>query len=233
MLAIEDLARLLPDSDAPLLVGVTGSVASGKSTLCTTLAEALKPRQTDVISTDGFLLPTAVLETKGIALRKGFPESYDADTLLATLAAARTQAVSVPVYSHVTYDPDPALSRAIDRPDVLIVEGLALGPLPDGRSARPLLDLLIYIDAAEQDLEDWFAARFMQFWHAAENDPNSFYRRFRHMSQNEAEAFARGTVWGGINLPNLREHIVRARDDADIVLRKGADHSLSLVRAPV
>lgn len=220
------LARTIAGGATPgrvLVVGVTGSVAAGKSTLCAALKAALEPAlRVEVLSTDGFLFPNAVLTGRGTLMRKGYPETYDVEGLAAALESVRSGPVTVPVYSHIIYDIDPALSREVTPPDILIVEGLGLTPRPPG------LDLLVYIDADEADLEDWFAARFMAFWRAAETDPTSFYARFRAMTEPEAEAFARSTVWTQMNLPNLREHIIRARDEADIVVRKQADHSLML-----
>lgn len=223
-MSVAALAGRIADRASPggvLAVGVTGSVAAGKSTLCAALKTALEPGlRVEVVSTDGFLFPNAVLAERGTLPRKGRPETYDADGLAAALEGVRQGPVTVPGYSHLIYDIDPALARQVAPPDVLIVEGLGLTPRPAG------LDLLIYIDAEEADLEDWFAARFLDFWRAAETDPTSFYARFRGMSETETEAFARTVVWGQMNLPNLREDIVKARDEADIVVRKRADHSL-------
>ena len=211
-----------------LVVGVTGSVAAGKSTLCAALKTRLEAtHRVATVSTDGFLLPTALLNERGIGMRKGYPESYDIDALLGAIDNARIGPTTFPGYSHVTYDADPALARLVESPDILIVEGLALSPLPDGRRPADHLDLLIYLDADEADIEAWFVDRFMQFWRAAESDPASFYAQFRSMSEAEAEAFAR-VVWAKINLPNLREHIVLARDDAHIVLRKARNHELDV-----
>jgi len=215
----------------PLIVGVTGSVAAGKTRLCASLADQLRPHQRiEVISTDGFLRSNEALATEGLSMRKGYPESYDCALLCGTLQRARWGPVRIPGYSHATYDLAPDLDRTIDRPDVLIVEGLGLSPRED-RQPAGLLDLLVYLDASEEDLEAWFVERFMNLWRAAESDPSSFYVRFRAMSEADAEAFARAIVWGDINLPNLREHIVRAREAADIVLMKETDHRLRLVRS--
>ena len=204
---------------------MTGSVAAGKSTLCAAVKAALEPvRQVEVVSTDGFLFPNAVLTERGVLIRKGRPETYDIAGLQAVLRDVRKGPVTVPGYSHAIYDIDPALAREIAPPDVLIVEGLGLTPRPEG------LDLLIYLDAAEADLETWFVARFMDFWRAAEHDPTSFYARFRTLPEAEVDAFARTVVWGQMNLPNLREHIIRARDEADVVVCKRGDHGLELVK---
>ena len=224
-MSVAELARRIADRASPgevLVVGVTGSVAAGKTTLCAALKGALEPaRRVEVVSTDGFLFPNAVLAERGVLMRKGYPETYDAEGLAGALEGVRRGPVIVPGYSHVIYDIDPALAREVAPPDILIVEGLGLTPRPAG------LDLLVYLDAEEADLEDWFAARFLDFWRAAESDPASFYARFRSMSEAETEAFARERVWTQMNLPNLREHIILARDEADIVVRKAADHSLA------
>jgi type I pantothenate kinase len=74
-----------------LVVGITGSVAVGKTTLARQIAEALPTDlQVEIVSTDGFLKPNAVLEAQGLSMRKGFPESYDVDAMLAALTALPT-----------------------------------------------------------------------------------------------------------------------------------------------
>jgi type I pantothenate kinase len=213
----------------PRLVGVTGAVAVGKSTFARELAAAIAASPAgpavEVIATDGFLFPNAVLESRGLLNRKGFPETYDDETLRRALAAIRVGPAQIPAYSHVIYDVDPLLARQLAPPDVLIVEGLGLQ-----RGAAALgLDALIYLDAEEGDVESWFEARFIDLWRAAETDPASFYARFRHMNEAETRALA-GQVWRMINLPNLREHIVLGRDLADIVVRKGPDHAILTVQ---
>jgi type I pantothenate kinase len=213
------------------VLGITGSVASGKSWLADALGKALRPAmQVELLPTDGFLLPNAELEARGLALRKGFPESYDTAALARTLAAARLGPVEVPGYSHSRYDIDPALTRRIEAPDLLLVEGLGIAPDGADHAVLHALDALLYIDATEEDLEHWFLERFMALWRAAAHDPTSFYARFRTMREAEARGFARTMVWRGINLPNLHEHITRARPHADLLLWKTRDHALHLVR---
>ncbi|WP_426163517.1 type I pantothenate kinase [Sandarakinorhabdus sp. DWP1-3-1] len=207
------------------VVGLTGSVAAGKSTLANQIADALAPtHRVEVVSTDGWLLPNAVLDARGLTLKKGCPESYDAAALMALPAAIRRGPVTVPGYSHIIYDVDPALARTIEPPDLLVLEGLGFaGPVAGA------VDTLVYLDAAEADLEHWFLARFMAFWHAAADDPTSFYARFRNMDEAGARDFGR-MVWQTINLPNLREHIAPVAARADVLVAKGRDHMLALVR---
>jgi type I pantothenate kinase len=212
----------------PVIVGVTGSVAAGKSVFAAALAKALaaEGRRIEIVATDGFLRTNADLDAAGLSSEKGFPVSYDTAALKAALKAIRKGPAVFPGYSHTTYDVEPALARTIAPPDILIVEGLNLALNAPG--APRLVDCLIYLDAEEADLEAWFVARFMGLWAAAAHDPTSFYTRFRGMTPEAAEAFAR-MVWTGINLRNLRDHIIHARAMADLVVRKGPDHGIVAV----
>jgi type I pantothenate kinase len=230
MADLADIAELVRAraTRRPYVLGVTGGVAAGKSTFALQLAQRLATptaRSAEVVSTDGFLMDNAKLDRLGLINRKGFPESFDAEAMRAALAAIRTGPATFPGYSHTIFDIDPALSRRIDPPEVLIVEGLGLhaGAVSVG------LDALIYLDAEETLIEAWFAERFIGFWRAAESDPASFYARFRHLDEAGVRGVA-AMVWREINLPNLREHISQGREVADIVVTKGQDHRILSVR---
>ncbi len=224
---IRDLLRAHRPAARPYVVAVTGSVAAGKSVFAGELAADIVtwPERlgVEIVCTDGFLFDNPTLEARGLTQRKGFPESYDVEALQAALAAIRRGPTRFPAYSHVTYDIDPALARTLDPPDVLIVEGLGL-QIDHG----PLIDALVYLDAAEADLEAWFTERFMGLWTAAEHDPNSFYARFRNLDEARARGFAK-MVWEAINLPNLRDHIIGAQPLADILIRKSPDHAIEAI----
>ena len=228
------IAELIAECAVPgetFIVGVTGSVAVGKTTFCNAIAGHLRStQQIEIVSTDGFLLSNDALNARGLSMRKGYPESYDRGLMSGVLQRLRWGPVRIPGYSHRTYDLAPELDRTIFRPDIVLVEGLGIGPGIDGRDLSSHMDMLVYLDASEQDLETWFVERFLALWKAAESDPRSFYARFRSLSEDEADAFAR-SVWTQINLPNLRDSITRGRDAADLVVQKAADHRLSLVSA--
>jgi type I pantothenate kinase len=229
------------DHQIPFIIGVAGSVASGKSTTSRILRALLRRWRTspkvDLITTDGFLYPNVVLDERGLASRKGFPESYDRAALLAFLADIKSGKANVnaPVYSHLVYDIIPGEFLTIDRPDILIVEGLNIlqaGELP--RSGKPLLfasdfiDFSIYIDADEADLRDWFMVRFRALRESAFTDPKSFFRRLAEMPEMEAEGFAL-QAWDNINLVNLRDNILPTRSRADLILKKMGNHTVEEV----
>jgi len=208
------------------VLGLTGGVACGKSTFAASLADTLRKilpnDRVEVVNTDGFLRPNAALEAAGLLNRKGFPETYDHHGLVGALHAIRKGPTAFPGYSHIVYDVDPALSRVIAPPALLIVEGLGL-------DSRAPLDDLMFLDAEEFDQERWFVGRFLGFCAAGRLDAASFYARFRDMEPQAAAEFG-AMVWRTINLPNLREHLLPLREHADIVVRKSADHGLAEVR---
>jgi type I pantothenate kinase len=229
------------DREIPFIIGVAGSVASGKSTTSRILRSLLQRWRTspkvDLITTDGFLFPNAVLDERGLAARKGFPESYDRAALLAFLADIKSGKgdVRAPVYSHLVYDIVPGEFHSIDHPDILIVEGLNILQAGDlQKSGKPLIfasdfiDFSIYIDADEADLRNWFMVRFRALRESAFTDPKSFFRRLAEMPATEAEAFAL-QAWDNINLVNLRENILPTRSRADLILKKAGNHTVEEV----
>src|SRR5246500_5800590 len=151
------------DAKLPYIIGVAGSVAAGKSTTARVL-QALLARWTnvpkvDLITTDGFLYPNVVLDREGLMEKKGFPESYDLPALLRFLSdiKAGLHPVRAPVYSHLIYDVIPNQWIEIERPDILIVEGLNVlqaGRLPKDAKAIPFVSdffyFSIYLDAERE-----------------------------------------------------------------------------------
>ena len=214
------------------VAAVTGSVAAGKSTFAEELRAAMsswreRPRVT-IVPTDGFLYTNAVLAERNLSYRKGFPESFDVGQLRKTLSRIkRGEEERVPLYSHVTYDVDPTEALVVGDADIVILDGLHFGRIKTGDAGR-LIDSLVYLDAAEADVESWFRARLIPLMQAGRTDPKSFYYGFRTLDDEGLSAFAE-RVWREINLPNLRNHIVRDRDVADFVVRKRRNHSVERI----
>jgi len=225
----------------PYIIGVAGSVAAGKSTLARVM-QALLSRwhntpKVELVTTDGFLHNNAFLAHEGLMEKKGFPESYDGAELLRFLSdiKAGQQHVRAPVYSHLTYDVVPGESVSVDRPDILIVEGLNVlqphRPMKDGRAipfVSDFFDFSVYLHAEEDDLEKWYVARFMRLRQTAFRDPRSYFKKYADLSDADAEAVARG-IWERINLANLRENILPSRPRANLILTKGASHRIEQV----
>ncbi len=229
------------DGKVPYIIGVAGSVAVGKSTTARVL-QALLSRwantpKVDLITTDGFLLPNAQLEREDLMERKGFPESYDSAKLLRFLSdvkAGRSH-VEAPVYSHLTYDVVPDESVSVDRPDILIVEGVNVllpSRLPRDGKETPFVsdffDFSVYLDADEDQLEKWYVSRFMRLRSTAFRDPRSYFKKFSEVSDAEAEEVAR-SIWKRTNLRNLHENILPTRARASLILTKGSSHRIEEV----
>jgi type I pantothenate kinase len=226
---------------APYIIGIGGSVAVGKSTTAR-LLQALLGRwpnvpKVDLVTTDGFLYPNAVLAARGLMERKGFPESYNVGALLRFLTAIKAgqDHVPAPVYSHLVYDIQPGEEIVIDRPDILIVEGLNVlqvaRPPRDGKAipfVSDFFDFSIYIDADEALIRHWYVERFMRLRATAFRDPKSYFRKYAGVPEAEAHEMAE-RLWSRINLPNLRDNILPTRYRAGLVLRKGADHRIEEV----
>jgi len=225
----------------PFIVGIAGSVAVGKSTSARVLRELLarwpSHQRVDLVPTDGFLLPNAELERRGLMQRKGFPESFDQQRLLRFVADVKAGRANVeaPVYSHNSYDIVPNEKIVVDRPDILIVEGLnVLQPakLPRHGEAVPFVsdffDFSIYIDAEPALIEKWYVTRFLRLCQTAFRDENAYFYRYSKLTREQAIAQAL-KLWRTINLVNLKKNILPTRQRANLILSKGAAHRVETV----
>jgi len=224
-----------PSARVPYLIGVAGSVAAGKSTTARLLQALLSRwpdhRQVDLVTTDGFLYPNAVLEARGLMNRKGFPESYDQRALLTFVAAVKSgqPEVTAPVYSHLSYDIVPGEFIKVRQPDIVIIEGLNVLQVGARLSVSDFFDFTIYVDAEESWLKSWYVERFLRLRETAFKDPASYFKHFAELPEAEAISIAK-QIWDEINGRNLRENILPTRERATLILTKGDRHRIERVR---
>lgn len=231
----------LPSARAPYVIAVAGSVAVGKSTTARVI-QALLARwpnhpRVDLITTDGFLYPNAILEERGLMSRKGFPESYDVRRLLQFMADLKTgrPEVEAPVYSHEAYDIQAGKTQVVRQPDIVIVEGLNVLQTGGGREAGPprsfvsdFFDFSIYVDAAVEHIRQWYVDRFLTLRKTVFQSETSYFHRYAALTDTQARSTA-AQIWETINAVNLMRNILPTRGRARLILEKGEDHAVRSV----
>ncbi|VXC64157.1 pantothenate kinase [Pantoea brenneri] len=226
----------------PYIISIAGSVAVGKSTTARVLQALLsrwpEHRKVELITTDGFLHPNAVLKERGLMKKKGFPQSYDMHRLVKFVSDLKSGAsqVTAPVYSHLIYDVIPDGDKVIQQPDIVILEGLNV--LQSGMDyphdphhvfVSDFVDFSIYVDAAEDLLQRWYINRFLKFRQGAFTNPDSYFHHYAQLSEAEAIEIA-GNLWKEINWLNLQENILPTRERASLIMTKSGNHAVDKVR---
>lgn len=225
----------------PFIIGIGGSVAVGKSTTSRIL-QALLSKWSDnitvsLVNTDGFLMSNNNLEKRSLMERKGFPESYNLTLLLDFLNSVKSgkSNVKAPVYSHLLYDNVPGEFINVNKPDILIIEGLNVlqpAPLPRDGNAIPYVsdffDFSIFVDADEVNIKNWYIQRFLKLKSTAFREEKSYFNKYSYLSDEEAVNEAT-SLWEKINYVNLIENILPTRQRANLILRKSENHSVNQI----
>lgn len=216
----------------PFIIGVSGSVAVGKSTtsrlLQILLSRTFSNATVELVTTDGFLYPNAHLEEQNLLKRKGFPESYNMELLLDFLDNIKNgQNYQIPVYSHEIYDIVPDKKQSVTATDFVIVEGINVFQNPQNERLymTDFFDFSIYVDAEVENIETWYLDRFKKLLTLAKEDPNNYYHPFTSQPESKVMEFAQN-VWKSINLVNLQDYIEPTRNRAEIILHKTENHEI-------
>jgi type I pantothenate kinase len=230
-----------PEPRVPYIIGIAGSVAVGKSTTSRVL-QALLSRwdyhpNVEIVTTDGFLYPNAVLEEKNMLNRKGFPESYNLKSLITFLSELKAgkKELTVPTYSHQYYDITDEVQQ-IKQPDIVILEGLnLLQQTPNLAVSQKrqvfvtdYIDFSIYVDAEIPTIKQWYLERFMKFRTLAQDRPEFYLSRYANIPDHEALNLAE-TIWTEVNELNLKENILPYKERATLILVKDPNHQVDQV----
>ena len=221
---------------APFIIGISGSVAVGKSTTARLLQLLLKRTYPDLkvhlMTTDGFLYPNEELQRRDLMPRKGFPESYNMTMLsdfLSDVLSGKKDIV-YPLYSQELSDIVPGKYGHVKNPDVLIIEGINTLQLPESGQVvtSDFFDFSIYIDADEDLIEKWYMQRFKKVLKLNKDKPNNFYYEMANGPLDDALKLAEET-WQMVNLVNLREYIAPTKERASLILHKTNGHLIDRI----
>src|SRR5699024_11632448 len=94
----------------PFIIGVSGGVSVGKSTVSRLLLHLLQEYnpdwKVDLITTDGYIMPKQELIDKDLLSKKGLPESYDTKILIDNLKKIKENEQKIKTYKYLNINTD-------------------------------------------------------------------------------------------------------------------------------
>lgn len=217
----------------PFIIGITGGVSVGKSTMSRLLLELMRlynPNwNVELITTDGYIYPKKVLLERKLMSKKGFPESYETEQLIKDLKKIKSGVANVPTYtySHLTYDRLQDAYHYINQPDILIIEGVNIFQTNNYSEelVSDYLDYKIYLDAEIEQMKQWYIQRFFKLQSEAFQNEQSHFYQYRDLNYEDTQRLALD-IWQSINEVNINENIMPTRKRADLVLHKDHNHEI-------
>lgn len=205
-----------------MTIAVAGPVSVGKSTFANKLASALT-QQTTVISTDDFLMPNDTLMTKNLFNQKGFPQTYDLAKLEQVITRFKSGELSVqiPCYTQELADIHPKKKQTIQKPEILIIEGVVALQLEQ-------TDFKIYLDASLTDIKAWYLTRTLAMTALSKNDPKSWRYQYASMPIVEFSNLVM-KIWDETNQVNLDRYILPSKQCADALVMFDENHDIKQV----
>lgn len=169
--------------------------------------------------------------------KKGFPQSYNTNSLINFIMQIKSgiRSITVPIYSHLTYDIIQNFKQTIKSPSILILEGLNIlqryyNPKHYARHIviSDFIDFSIYIDAPEYLLQKWYIHRFLNFYNATHTNKKSYFSQYSQLSKNKIASIASST-WNQINAFNLNKNILPTKEHAHLILTKDINHKINSI----
>ena len=221
------------------LIGIAGGVAVGKSTTARVIYALLKQAlpSVELVTTDHFLMPNHKLSQRNLLDKKGFPHSYETDNLRRFIEALKSDQSNdplvIPHYSHIHYDIVPEQCRQIQKPPILILEGLNVLQQMDtdqGSFSLPdLLDFALFVHAEPKLIRQWYIERFLSFRKTYFQIEGSRWQAYAALSDEQAWQKA-AEIYDQINGPNLAQHISPTQSRAHLMLNKGENHTIESIQ---
>ncbi|MBS9338688.1 type I pantothenate kinase [Fructobacillus sp. M2-14] len=197
-------------------LAITGSVSAGKSTLAEMIAVPLEGAglKTAIVSTDDFLKSNDRLHQEGIFEQKGFPVSYDLEKLSSFIENYQNgmEQQTLAEYSQNMADIIPEKTKTVEKPDVLILEGVVALQLDP-----TLLDLTVFLEADMKHVKDWYLQRNLMATVKSVDKPDSWRNQYVNLSLADFYKVAMD-VWEKTNQKNYDDFILPSRKQADWVL---------------